>query len=267
VGLTCVILRLRHGIRVQAAMGTLRKLSVFVLAAMVQLWMDGCSSASDDAYLQQREQMVQTQIIGRGIHDEATVRAMKRVPRHRFVPVDEISNAYADAPLPIGGGQTISQPYIVAAMTSLLDLRPGQRVLEVGTGSGYQAAVLASIVDTVYTIEILPALADMARDRLFALGYRNVVTRAGDGYLGWPEHAPFDAIVITAAAEEIPAPLIAQLRDGGKLVMPVGSPYDVQNLVLGEKHNGQFSRREVMPVRFVPLQRNAPSEEQGSGVR
>jgi protein-L-isoaspartate(D-aspartate) O-methyltransferase len=229
---------------------------------VIQVCLTGCSSTPDDAYVQQREQMVQAQIASRGVSDEATLRAMRAVPRHRFVPVDEVANAYADTPLPIGGGQTISQPYMVAAMTELVNARPGQRVLEVGTGTGYQAAVLACIVDTVYTIEILPALADMARDRLFALGYRNVVTRCGDGYLGWPEHAPFDAIVITAAAEEIPAPLIAQLKEGGRLVMPVGSPYDVQTLVLGEKRNGAFTHREVMPVRFVPLQRNAPAEDQ-----
>ncbi len=226
----------------------------------------GCSP-SPDTYVQQREEMVRLQIVSRGVTDEATLRAMRTVPRHRFVPVDEVSNAYADTPLPIGGGQTISQPYMVAAMTELVQARPGQRILEVGTGSGYQAAVLASIVDTVYTIEILPALADMARDRLFARGYRNVVTRSGDGYLGWPEHAPFDAIVITAAAEEIPAPLIAQLKEGGRLVIPVGSPYDVQTLVVGEKRNGELIRREVMPVRFVPLQRNATGTDQNLDAR
>lgn len=223
--------------------------------------MAGCSPAPD-AYVRQREQMVQSQIVSRGVTDEGTLRAMRQVPRHRFVPVDEVSNAYADTPLPIGGGQTISQPYMVAAMTELVRARAGQRVLEVGTGSGYQAAVLATIVDTVFTVEILPALADMARDRLYALGYTNVVTRSGDGYLGWPEHAPFDAIVITAAAEEIPAPLIAQLKEGGRLVIPVGSPYDVQTLVVGEKRNGEFLRREVMPVRFVPMQRNASGDDQ-----
>jgi protein-L-isoaspartate(D-aspartate) O-methyltransferase len=235
------------------------------LGAMLT-FMVGCSP-SPDSYVQQRELMVQQQIVTRGVSDEETLRAMRTVPRHRFVPVDEINNAYADTPLPIGGGQTISQPYMVAAMTELVQARRGQRILEVGTGSGYQAAVLASIVDTVYTIEILPALADMARDRLFALGYRNVVTRCGDGYLGWPDHAPFDAIVITAAAEEIPAPLIAQLKEGGRLVIPVGSPYDVQTLVVGEKHNGALVRREVMPVRFVPLQRNAPGEDQNQDRR
>lgn len=233
----------------------------------VMLTLFASCSPTPDSYVQQREQMVQLQIVSRGVTDEATLRAMRTVPRHRFVPVDEVGNAYADTPLPIGGGQTISQPYMVAAMTELVQARPGQRILEVGTGSGYQAAVLAAIVDTVYTIEILPALADMARDRLFALGYRNVVTRCGDGYLGWPEHAPFDGIVITAAAEDIPAPLIAQLKEGGRLVMPVGSPYDVQTLVVGEKHNGELTRREVMPVRFVPLQRNATGDDQNRDAR
>jgi protein-L-isoaspartate(D-aspartate) O-methyltransferase len=211
--------------------------------------------------------MVETQIVSRGIIDQGTLKAMRTVPRHRFIPVDLISEAYADSPLPIGGGQTISQPYMVAAMTELVHPLPGHRVLEIGTGSGYQAAVLASIVDTVYTIEILPALAEMARDRLYALGYSNVVARCGDGYLGWPDHAPFDAIVISAAAEEIPAPLIAQLKEGGRLVMPVGSPYDVQTLVVGEKKNGVFIRREVMPVRFVPLQRNAPDTNQSRDMK
>jgi protein-L-isoaspartate(D-aspartate) O-methyltransferase len=224
----------------------------------VMIFLVAACSPTPDEYVRQREVMVQTQIVTRGVVDEGVLRAMRSVPRHRFVPVDEVRNAYADTPLPIGGGQTISQPYMVAAMTELAGVRTGQRVLEVGTGSGYQAAVLALIADTVYTVEILPALADMARDRLYALGYTNVVTRCGDGYLGWPEQAPFDAILITAAAEDIPAPLIAQLKEGGRLVIPVGSPYDVQTLVVGEKHRGQFVRREVMPVRFVPMQRNAP---------
>jgi protein-L-isoaspartate(D-aspartate) O-methyltransferase len=237
-----------------------RTLHVTEVAVILTL-MTGCSPAPDE-YVRQREQMVQSQIMSRGVTDEGTLQAMRQVPRHRFVPVDEVRNAYADTPLPIGGGQTISQPYMVAAMTELVHARKGQRVLEVGTGSGYQAAVLATIVDTVYTIEILPALAEMARDRLYALGYTNVVTRSGDGYLGWPEHAPFDGIVITAAAEEIPAPLIAQLKEGGRLVIPVGSPYDVQTLVVGEKRDGRFTRREVMPVRFVPMQRNALDDDQ-----
>ena len=223
--------------------------------------MAGCTPGPDQ-YVHQRERMVESQIVARGISDRETLRAMLSVPRHRFVPVDLVTDAYADAPLPIGGGQTISQPYMVAAMTELVRPRGGDRVLEVGTGSGYQAAVLASIVDSVYTIEILPALAEMARDRLYALGYTNVVSRCGDGYLGWPDHAPFDAILISAAAEDIPAPLIAQLKEGGRLEMPVGSPYDVQTLVVGEKKNGVFTRREVMPVKFVPLQRNAQEADQ-----
>ncbi len=242
-------------------MTPLSSLMYVAWTAAVLLSMGGCT-AGPDQYVHQRERMVESQIVARGISDRETLRAMRIVPRHRFVPVDLVTDAYADSPLPIGGGQTISQPYMVAAMTELVRPKAGDRVLEVGTGSGYQAAVLASIVDSVYTIEILPALAEMARDRLYALGYTNVVSRCGDGYLGWPDHAPFDAILISAAAEEIPAPLIAQLKEGGRLVMPVGSPYDVQTLVVGEKKNGVFTRREVMPVKFVPLQRNAQDADQ-----
>jgi protein-L-isoaspartate(D-aspartate) O-methyltransferase len=200
-----------------------------------------------------RNAMVETQIVARGIADTAVLRAMRSVPRHRFVPPEESRNAYGDTPLPIGEGQTISQPYIVALMTELLRPARRHRILEVGTGSGYQAAVLAEIVDTVYTIEIVRSLAESARERLQRLGYGNVQVRCGDGYEGWPEHAPFDGIIVTAAADQIPEPLIEQLRDGGRMVIPAGEAWAVQELLLLEKKDGKVSQESVLPVRFVPL--------------
>lgn len=202
-----------------------------------------------------RETMVQTQIIARGISDTLTLHAMRTVPRHEFVPAELTSYAYDDSPLPIGYEQTISQPYVVALMTELVKPRRGQRVLEVGTGSGYQAAVLAEIVDSVFSIEIVPELAASSAKRLFRLGYRNVVVREGDGYLGWPEHAPFDAILVTAAAEVIPVPLIEQLAEGGAMVIPVGSSSSVQALTLVKKERNAVVTKTVLPVRFVPLVR------------
>ena len=180
--------------------------------------------------------------------------AMLRVPRHAFVARRYRSDAYDDRPLPIGHGVTISQPYIVALMTQLLDLDAQDRVLEVGTGSGYQAAVLAEIVAHVYTIEIIDELAQSADERLAALNYENVTVRGGDGYYGWPHASPFDGIIVTAAAGHVPPPLLAQLAPGGRMVIPVGSPYDVQRLVLVTKdESGDVSSRDVLPVRFVPL--------------
>ena len=181
--------------------------------------------------------------------------AMLRVPRHLFVAPSAQRYAYDNVPLPIGHGQTISQPYIVALMTHVLGLRSGDRVLEIGTGSGYQAAVLAEIVAKVYTIEIVPPLAAEARERLALLGYRNVEVRTGDGYKGWPEQAPFDAIMVTAGADETPAPLLEQLKPGGKLVIPLG-PSGNQRLTLTEKRpDGTLRSREIIPVRFVPFTR------------
>ncbi len=200
-----------------------------------------------------RETMVQTQIIARGITDVATLRAMRTVPRHEFVPRELAARAYDDSPLPIGYNQTISQPYIVAFMTELIKPRKGQRVLEVGTGSGYQAAVLAEIVDSVYTIELIGGLAEEASARLKRLGYRNIAVRQGDGYLGWPEQAPFDAILVTAAADEVPQPLVAQLKEGGIMVIPVGSTWGVQSLTLVRKEANGVTTESVLPVRFVPL--------------
>ncbi len=180
--------------------------------------------------------------------------AMAKVPRHEFVSTSQLLNAYANRPLPIGLGQTISQPYIVALMTDLMEVKPGDRVLEIGTGSGYQAAVLSALAGTVYTIEIVEPLGREATERLSRLGYRNVVTRIGDGYQGWPGEAPFDSIMVTAAPREVPQPLIDQLKPGGRLVVPVGGQAAGQSLLLIEKQpDGTVRRRTVLAVRFVPL--------------
>ncbi len=200
--------------------------------------------------------MVQDQIIARGVKDTATLHAMRKVPRHEFVPPELIGYAYDDTPLPIGSEQTISQPYIVAYMTESINPQKDQKILEVGTGSGYQAAVLAEIVDSVYTIEILPELAETASERLKQLGYRNIKVRCGDGYAGWEEAAPFDAIIVTAAAEDIPQPLIEQLKDGGIIVIPVGSMMSIQALTIVKKHGNDLEKKTVLPVRFVPLIRS-----------
>jgi protein-L-isoaspartate(D-aspartate) O-methyltransferase len=180
--------------------------------------------------------------------------AMATVPRHRLIPDDMRDSAYDNRPLPIGHGQTISQPYIVAVMTDLLKITPSSRVLEVGTGSGYQAAILAELVKQVYSIEIIEPLGELARENLAALGYGNIEVRIGDGYYGWKEQAPFDAIIVTAAASHIPPPLIEQLASGGRMIIPVGSRFMVQQLVLVEKNDGgEVTTRQILPVRFVPL--------------
>jgi protein-L-isoaspartate(D-aspartate) O-methyltransferase len=180
--------------------------------------------------------------------------AMEKVPRHRFVPPGQADSAYANRPLPIGHGQTISQPYIVALMTELLETKPEDAVLEVGTGSGYQAAVLAELVARVHTIEIVQPLYEAARSRLDRLGYRNVEVKLGDGYYGWPEHAPYDGIIVTAAANSIPPPLIEQLRPGGRMVIPVGAPFHAQELILLTKDaKGKVTTNSILPVAFVPL--------------
>ena len=198
--------------------------------------------------------MVRDQIRSRGVADPAVLQAMGRVPRHEFVPDDQAGRAYADSPLPIGHGQTISQPYIVAFMSEVLDLEPDARVLEVGTGSAYQAAILAELAQQVVSIEIIEPLARQAAARLQRLGYRNVTVLAGDGYYGWPEQAPYDAVVVTAAATHVPPPLVAQLRPGGRMVIPVGRGTWTQNLLLVEKDaEGEVSTRNLMAVRFVPL--------------
>lgn len=201
---------------------------------------------------QQREKMVDFQLRRRGIQDEKVLEAMQSVKRHLFVPGSLRRYAYADRPLPIGRDQTISQPYIVAYMTEALDLSPEDRVLEIGTGSGYQAAVLAEIVSQVYTIEIIPELADMARQKLDALGYDNVKVKTGDGYQGWPEHAPFDAIIVTAAPPFIPDALIEQLsEENGNMIVPVGTAS--QELILITKTKQGVQKKKLLPVRFVPM--------------
>jgi protein-L-isoaspartate(D-aspartate) O-methyltransferase len=205
----------------------------------------------DAAFDRARGRMVADQIAARQVRDAKTLQAMRKVPRHLFVPAASVQQAYEDYPLPIGHGQTISQPYIVAFMTEALGLKGGETVLEVGTGSGYQAAVLAEIAARVYTIEIVAALAEEARARLARLRYVTVEVRAGDGYLGWPEKAPFDAIMVTAAAPRIPEPLRAQLRDGGRLILPVGD--ESQELIVVTRRGAAFEERRVLPVRFVPM--------------
>ncbi|MBI2619042.1 MAG: protein-L-isoaspartate(D-aspartate) O-methyltransferase [Ignavibacteriales bacterium] len=205
---------------------------------------------------QERETMVKNQIQARGISDPATLEAMRAVARHEFVPEELVARAYQDSPLPIGFGQTISQPYIVAYMTELVSPRIGQKVLEIGTGSGYQAAVLARIVDSVFTVEIISELGHSAAARLTRLGYDNVAVAVADGYFGWDAHAPYDAIVVTAAAEFIPPPLVEQLKTGGKMIIPIGSPFRVQTLMLVEKTAAGVKTRSLIPVRFVPFTRS-----------
>ncbi len=217
------------------------------------------SVLSQEAYSQNfermRENMVRQQIQNRGIDHQATLRAMRNVERHLFVPRAQQRRAYDDGPQPIGYGQTISQPYIVAYMTQLVNPGPGHKVLEIGAGSGYQAAVLAEIVEKVYTIEIIPELGNQAKILLENLEYDNVEVIIGDGYFGHESEAPYDAIVVTAAAEYIPPPLVAQLKDGGKMIIPVGSPFLVQTLMLVEKQGDRITTKNLMPVRFVPFTR------------
>jgi protein-L-isoaspartate(D-aspartate) O-methyltransferase len=209
-----------------------------------------------DGWRDARDHLVDGALVPQGITDSLTLAAMRAVPRHEFVPEDQRAWAYADTPLPIGHDQTISQPAVVAFMTQVIRPRPGLRVLEVGTGSGYQAAVLAETGARVWTVEIFRALADEARARLRRLGYERIQVRHGDGYAGWPEAAPFDAIVVTAGANSIPPPLIRQLAPGGRLVMPVGDPWTDQRLVLLEKDaTGGIVSHDLLPVRFVPLLR------------
>jgi len=208
---------------------------------------------TSDDWVEERMEMVDRQIRSRGISDQQVLDAMERVPRHEFVPDQYKSQAYADHPLPIGHGQTISQPYIVALMSELLQLEQDDRVLEVGTGSGYQAAILAEIIEDVYTVEIIEALATQARDRLQGLGYDNVQVLHADGYFGWPEHAPYDAIIVTAAPDHIPQPLVQQLADGAKMVIPVGPPGGYQTLWEITKVGQEITKRNVTGVLFVPL--------------
>jgi len=217
--------------------------------------MSNLNLIQDERYESARHRMVRVQIEDRGITDTAVLNALRKVPRHLFVPAEYQVEAYADTPLPIGYDQTISQPYIVAYMTEVLKPAPGKKALEVGTGSGYQAAILAEIVNHVYTIEIIPELAKESADRLRRLGYKNITVKYGDGYLGWQEIAPFDIIIVTAAAEQIPLPLVEQLAEGGRLVIPVGAPTAVQELILIEKNKEKIKKSRLTFVRFVPFKR------------
>ncbi|MFQ5653241.1 MAG: protein-L-isoaspartate(D-aspartate) O-methyltransferase [Planctomycetota bacterium] len=244
----------------------LRTLALSTLCLSVSFCSAGASAAQDPRqdrdegldrpYQAARKRMVKRQIRARGVKDPAVLRAMERVERHRLVPKTRRHSAYADGPLPIGHGQTISQPYIVALMTERLRLSPGDRVLEVGTGSGYQAAVLAEIVSEVFSIEIYRELHERAKENLKALGYETIRLRHGDGARGWKEEAPFDAIIVTCAASHIPPALVEQLKPGGRICIPVGAPFGVQRLLLVEKGDGSDAKvrtRTITEVRFVPL--------------
>jgi protein-L-isoaspartate(D-aspartate) O-methyltransferase len=233
------------------------------LAWVWLLLLYGALAVAEESYLKPRQAMIDEiragvemsrQFLEKGALDERVLEVMRKVPRHRFVPEDQRPYAYDNRPLPIGYGQTISQPYIVAVMTDLLNLGKGDRVLEIGTGSGYQAAILAELTDAVFTIEIIEELGRQAGERLEQLNYDNVRTLVGDGYYGWPSESPFDAIVVTAAASHIPPPLIKQLKPGGRMIIPVGSRFMVQHLVLVTKdEDGELTTRQVLPVSFVPL--------------
>jgi len=231
-------------------------LLVVVIAAVA--CSDGMQEPTQDSRALERERMVEQQLRGRDIRNEAVLQAMRRVPRHRFVPADEQGGSYTDYPLPIGFGQTISQPYIVAFMTEALDVRPDDRILEIGTGSGYQSAVLGELAREVFTIEIVEALAERSRALLQELGYRNVHVRTGNGYNGWPEHAPFDRVIVTAAPGEIPGALIEQLKIDGVIAVPVG--IGEQTLQVLRRTPSGLAVIRTLPVRFVPMV-GKPKEE------
>lgn len=217
---------------------------------------DQATEEVQDRYVEQRERMVEEQIAERGVTDEEVLRAMRTVERHHFVPADLIGQAYADHPLPIGYGQTISQPYIVALMSEALQVEPDDKVLEIGTGSGYQAAVLAALGAETYTVEIIPELAQEAERQLESLGYDDVRTLNADGYFGWEEHAPYDAIIVTAAPDHMPQPLANQLAEQGRMVVPIGPVGAVQTLWLFEKVEGELQATNMGAVRFVPFTRD-----------
>jgi protein-L-isoaspartate(D-aspartate) O-methyltransferase len=213
----------------------------------------GNFARADDAQAKSREAMVKNQLMAAGISNAEVLQAMAEVPRHEFVPAGVRPFAYVDGPLPIGHGQTISQPFIVAYMTQALELTKDDTVLEIGTGSGYQAAILGKLAKEVYTIEIVPPLAESSKELLAKLGFQNVHVKLGDGYLGGPEMAPFDAIIVTCAPDHVPEPLVAQLKEGGRLVIPVGEAGGVQQLVLLRKKDGKIFRENKLDVRFVPM--------------
>ena len=241
---------------------TLCVLCVFCVFCVVRSFAVRLGQSNEETFRKLREEMVRTQIAtprwtgSDAVTDPRVLEVMRLTPRHRFVPPSQLAYAYEDRPLPIGYGQTISQPFIVAKMTELLETKKDKRALEVGTGSGYQAAVLAQLVAEVYTIEIIEPLGQAAKERLRSLSYRNIDVRVADGYYGWPEKAPFDAIVVTAAANHIPPPLVEQLKPGGRMVIPVGNPFQTQTLMLvikGHKGPRDIQVRSLMPVAFVPL--------------
>lgn len=227
-------------------------MKMILFTTLMMLCLGSCARTNEpDSWEDEREEMVRQQIRGRGIKDASVLAAMRKVPRHLFVPLSHQREAYEDRPLPIGYDQTISQPYIVGYMTEILGLDGDERVLEIGTGSGYQAAVLGEIAREVYSVEIVKELADASAGRLRNLGYANVHVKHGDGFKGWPEAAPFDAIIITAAPPEIPEELIAQLKVGGRMIIPVGSVYQQLNFITRTEDG--FLKKDVMPVRFVPM--------------
>ena len=223
---------------------------VLILFSSITLTMN-----AQDNYSRERWDMVKNQLQTRQIRHAATLKAMRTVPRHKFVPAELEDMAYMDGPLPIGDEQTISQPYIVAFMTQAIDPKPGDKVLEIGTGSGYQAAILAEIVDSVFSIEIVESLGLKSKKLLKELGYKNVWVQIGDGYFGWDRHAPYDAVIVTAAAEQVPPKLIDQLKEGGRMVIPTGKPNEIQSLLLLTKKKGKLISEELLPVRFVPFTR------------
>ena len=231
---------------------------IFIPLVIITMYIfpDNMYADKESDYDSRREHMVKRQIKARGIRDLRVLDAMQRVPRHLFVPEQQRSQAYIDSPLPIGQGQTISQPYIVAYMTEQLMLDGSEKVLEIGTGSGYQAAVLGELAREVYSVEIIPDLGNRARSTLSELGYDNIHICIGDGFQGWEEHAPYDAVIVTAAPENIPSALIDQLAEGGRMIIPVGPTGGIQELVLGVKEKGTFTRKDVLSVRFVPMVRD-----------
>jgi protein-L-isoaspartate(D-aspartate) O-methyltransferase len=235
-----------------------RKVSQWLIASLFAF--NGCERSLVPArpadFAPKRERMIQEQLVRRGIHDHRVLAAMRKVPREEFVPAGFRNDSYEDGPLPIGHDQTISQPYIVAFMTEQLRPQPKDRILEVGTGSGYQAAILAQLVADVYTVEIIGPLARGAEATLQRLGYRNVHIKVGDGYKGWPEHAPFDVIIVTCAVDHVPPPLVAQLKEGGRMMIPVGESF-AQELYLFQKEKGELKKSAVLPVVFVPMRRES----------
>jgi len=239
---------------------SVRRVSQFLVLLVFAAIGCGQKAAPVADLASQRQRMVMEQLMPRGIHEERVLAAMSKVPREQFVPADMRAASYTDGPLPIGYGQTISQPYIVAFMTEQLRLSSKDRVLEIGTGSGYQAAILAELVAEVYTIEIIEPLAKSAEATLRRLGYKNAQVKVGDGYKGWPEHAPFDAIIVTCAPDKVPQPLTDQLKEDGRMIIPVGDRF-AQELYLLEKKNGRLKESAVLPVRFVPMAGEAGKRE------